>query len=45
VIELQNYNITFSALHARVLAEILYDECRIDPVLFGVSSASFLDIR
>jgi hypothetical protein len=45
VIELQNYNITFSAIHARVLAKIIDYERRIDPVLFGVSATSFLDIR
>jgi hypothetical protein len=45
MIELQNYDITVSAIHAGTLTEIVYDERRIDPVLFGVLYASFLDIR
>jgi hypothetical protein len=45
MIELQNYNITFSAIYTGALAEIIHQERRIDPVLFGVSYASLLDIR
>jgi len=44
LIELQNYHITFSALHARMLPEIIYVKRRVHAVLFDVSSASLLDI-
>jgi len=45
MIELQNYSITFSAIYTEMLAKIIHQERRINPVLFGVSYASFLDIR
>ena len=45
VIEVQNYNSTFSAIYTWILAEIIYDKRRVDPILFGVSSASLVDLR
>jgi hypothetical protein len=44
MIELQDYNITFSAIYTGVLTEVIHDKRRIDPVLFSIAAAGFLDI-